>query len=820
MNRYKSLKLVAERGVVCEGDCVMNYPTRARLRGQLVAALALVGCLAPVSLLAATSAHASGYGELQRFPGKGTNGKGKEFVLSGKEAHAFTANPETGASYVGDETTEHSEDLRIQTYSAAGAFEGEGIIKEHSLPSGPGGFEGLEEYEGFALDAKEKRLYVLATYTRFSEDDVDPGATVAGSLYALNSTPGASGKLEPAANTGKEGILGTTSTLGGDSETQGQALLEPSGITVDPLTGEVLILGLVDEGGGKLGRKLHTAVMHVSSSGVVQYTWVDPAETTEGEAPNSPVVSPEGELFFEGGNELFAMPADAHEGEPKLVFEFADPEQFKTGPFAGEILSFGEAEGTSSGGGLSLVGEGTKEGRIVALAEPYGVTEAGELKEKRNGVLSFHYTEAGGSVTVAELGWTGGVAGEGPPEKSSPCEIGFANGTPSVAAVTGDAIDMLAPAWPEVIKFGSGGSGCLAAKPVSVGKEETLEATIDGKRISEAEMSDTVTLTGKVVQGNVLSVKWNFGDGQEAQTTTPAGEQTQTVEIAHKFVKSGDLSITATVYTDNLADPELHVETHLKVLAEAEEPPKVLRQPKPVTVTEGEPATFEATASGEPTPTEQWEVSTDGGSTWTPLTGQTAPTLTLQDVSPAQDDYQYRAKFKNTAGEATSNAAKLTVDSKPAQQAPHEPTTTTTTTTTTATGQQEASGGVAGLKEASPRATLAGTAVGVSSSGALTLQVRCPAGVVVCTGTVTLRTASAVSAGHGKRKHVLTLATGSFSVHGGQAQAVKLHLSAEGRSLLAHGHLLRTVASIVAHNEAGETQSLLTPVTLRLAKAR
>ena len=100
----------------------------------------------------------------------------------------------------------------------------------------------------------------------------------------------------------------------------------------------------------------------------------------------------------------------------------------------------------------------------------------------------------------------------------------------------------------------------------------------------------------------------------------------------------------------------------------------------------------------------------------------------------------------------------------------------------------------------------------MSSSGAFVVKIECPAGETSCTGTITLRTLHAVSAGSsggkGKSKPaVLTLAAGSFTVAGGQTKAVTLHLSATARKLLARDHTLSARATIVAHNPAGATHT-------------
>jgi hypothetical protein len=122
-----------------------------------------------------------------------------------------------------------------------------------------------------------------------------------------------------------------------------------------------------------------------------------------------------------------------------------------------------------------------------------------------------------------------------------------------------------------------------------------------------------------------------------------------------------------------------------------------------------------------------------------------------------------------------------------------------------------------------PDATIASTSLTVSAAGALSVKVSCPAGESVCSGTVTLRTLGAVAAraaAHKKSKAaVLTLAVGSFTVAGGQVKAITLHLSAKARALLAHSHVLRARATVVAHDPTGATDTTQATVTLRPAKS-
>ena len=61
----------------------------------------------------------------------------------------------------------------------------------------------------------------------------------------------------------------------------------------------------------------------------------------------------------------------------------------------------------------------------------------------------------------------------------------------------------------------------------------------------------------------------------------------------------------------------------------AETAPAVTANPASQTVTAGATASFSATASGTPTPTVQWQVSTNGGSTFTNISGATSSPYTF-----------------------------------------------------------------------------------------------------------------------------------------------------------------------------------------------
>jgi hypothetical protein len=129
-----------------------------------------------------------------------------------------------------------------------------------------------------------------------------------------------------------------------------------------------------------------------------------------------------------------------------------------------------------------------------------------------------------------------------------------------------------------------------------------------------------------------------------------------------------------------------------------------------------------------------------------------------------------------------------------------------------------------GLAPVVPDAQLASTSLQVSGSGTLTLRVSCATGVSSCAGSVSVRTLGALSAGRGHdadaKGAVLTLASGSFSVPGGQVRALTLHLSGKARTLLARSHTMRVRVTLLTHGLGRATHTTQTLATVRAQAVR
>jgi hypothetical protein len=88
--------------------------------------------------------------------------------------------------------------------------------------------------------------------------------------------------------------------------------------------------------------------------------------------------------------------------------------------------------------------------------------------------------------------------------------------------------------------------------------------------------------------------------------------------------------------------------------------PLISTNPTSQTVTAGANVSF--TASAADAWSVQWQVSTDGGKTFTPISGAISTTLTLNNVTTAMSGYEYEAVFTNGIGSISTSAATLTVN--------------------------------------------------------------------------------------------------------------------------------------------------------------
>jgi hypothetical protein len=131
-----------------------------------------------------------------------------------------------------------------------------------------------------------------------------------------------------------------------------------------------------------------------------------------------------------------------------------------------------------------------------------------------------------------------------------------------------------------------------------------------------------------------------------ASYTTPATSES---ESGHRFrLIASNSASTATSNAVTLT------------VSAASTPPLVTTQPLAATVAAGASASFTVGFSGVPTPTVQWQLSTDGGGTFANITGATSSTYS-HVVATSESAWLYRAVVSNGKGSVSSQSAKLTV---------------------------------------------------------------------------------------------------------------------------------------------------------------
>jgi hypothetical protein len=810
-------------------------------------ALVLAGLFILLGALTA-SAMADPYGELGAPFGEAHEAKEiKPGQLNYEGAHAFAVDPTDDSVYVGDElepeinpiTAKEFKFFRIQKFSATGQHLATAVAK---LSEGEHAFS----LAGIAVDTGLKRVYMLVVAQREKAPDIGPAA---GSLYgfstepkgeALESVAGSNGKGEPLP-------LANEKVLTPQAAKAREALLKPGGIAVDPTTHDVIVTGLEDESNKE---ELKAALARIHSNGTLGNRSVDDtnclfegvtsggephcAEVSEGE-PVSPVVDASGKVYVtaRGSDQIWQIPTPETEKLPNGEFKTLPKQLFAlpTPQTGAHLLSFAEEAGEGEearGDEMALVPEGEEEGKGVGrIYVGASIQQNEEVGGHLNasgfpfpGLIVFDYTEnkaTGVLETAAEAGWAGG------PATGAKCQI---EAPGSVTALLGGASEKgafvfafgkgkqeggeeLSPVT-RIHKFGPSGEGCPHARLTSAGTGGIKAVANLEEKGGVFSPKDEVVFSSEVFQADAVSVKWEFENvaTHEKQEYASGKDEFQAPVVPPlKFEKEGEYKVRETIHTDDLASPEIKAERTIKVEGR---PSASIRGTTPVSI--GVADTFHATV-GNPNGGSYTYVWNFGDGNEAAPASSTAQEVSTAHAYGAPGSYTVTLTVTDRLG-FSGKATLAVLVTKPA------PPPTTSSSSSPAPppppAQTPPPGGNSGVLSYS--ASFAGTSLSVSAKGAFVIKVNC-GGQSSCSGTVTLRTLSAVSAGAHRRKAILTLASGSFSVAGGHRANVTLHLSPKARVLLARSHTLRVRATIVGRDSAGNAHTTLSVVTLRAAAA-
>jgi autotransporter-associated beta strand protein len=161
------------------------------------------------------------------------------------------------------------------------------------------------------------------------------------------------------------------------------------------------------------------------------------------------------------------------------------------------------------------------------------------------------------------------------------------------------------------------------------------------------------------ISGPTSTVQW-FVSADGGLTFTPISGATSTTLTLNNVTSTQNGNRYEAVFINSIG-----VAITSAAMLTVDTPPLVTTQPANQSVTLGNSATFTAAASGNPAPTVQWQVSSNGGTSYAPISGAASTTLTVSGVTASQNGYLYEAVFTNGVGSVTTNAASLTVNTIP-----------------------------------------------------------------------------------------------------------------------------------------------------------
>jgi hypothetical protein len=155
----------------------------------------------------------------------------------------------------------------------------------------------------------------------------------------------------------------------------------------------------------------------------------------------------------------------------------------------------------------------------------------------------------------------------------------------------------------------------------------------------------------------ITRIQWQLSDDGGESWTTIDGQTSATLRLTAHIAQSGTLY--RAVFTNSVG---ITASTPATLTVNAA--PIITASPVNEAALVGQTVVFSVAATvpaGTPAPRIQWQVSSDGGTTWTDLVGQNSSVFLTLNALAALDDDRYRAICSNSAGATTSAAATLFV---------------------------------------------------------------------------------------------------------------------------------------------------------------
>jgi hypothetical protein len=230
----------------------------------------------------------------------------------------------------------------------------------------------------------------------------------------------------------------------------------------------------------------------------------------------------------------------------------------------------------------------------------------------------------------------------------------------SSVTVTLNGTNTLAPGTYNITITGSAGSAPVRFRDLSF----TVSAPVNPS-VSVNPLSQTLcvgsNVSFSVAATNAATYQWQLSTGGGAFANI-GGATASTYSISGiTSLLNGNqyrVVVTSACATSVTSNPAT-----LTVVS----PVSITTQPVNRELCSGSNTTFAVTATSTETIFFQWQISTNGGASWTDVPGATSATLSLNAVTTGQSGHQYRCRFNNISCStpAFSNSAVLTVRQLP-----------------------------------------------------------------------------------------------------------------------------------------------------------
>lgn len=206
-------------------------------------------------------------------------------------------------------------------------------------------------------------------------------------------------------------------------------------------------------------------------------------------------------------------------------------------------------------------------------------------------------------------------------------------------------------------------SGTATSRAVTLGVQPAPQRprfTAQPQAVS-VEAGQTAIFTATASGEPAPSLQWE--SSQDGQTWSPvAGASSSTLVLSATDLRDNGRQFRA-VATNTQGSTSS--EAAPLTVAPAAVAPSFSLMPKAVTVNQAQAVQFDAEATGMPTPTYQWQVSTDGGSTFHNVNGAVSGSLRLATTTAEDEGKRYRVIASNRVGDVVSPAVRLTVQQAP-----------------------------------------------------------------------------------------------------------------------------------------------------------